>query len=187
MKIITCLIVALMTISTHLYAGTDWKTYSATGCVPDGKRKAGSNIIRYDGFGGICNLSGEKSVDIVCPVIRDYSSSHMPVRFRHSGRSGNPDADLVCTYRNMRTQASDSGSSMASQFATLTPIKLANNNRFAIRHAVTEIPVQPRKFLTDYGASILTCRLPQSDYTVDGRAVTSCLYNYSIREWDGND
>lgn len=171
-------------ISSWTQADTDWKTYSATGCVPDGKRKSGSNVIAYDGFGGICNRSRDKHIDIVCPVIRDFSRSRMPIEVKHSGRSGNQNVDLTCTLRNMKTHHQDGGSNMAAFFASLTPIAIHSTERFTIRHVITDLQ-QSSIDSHNFGATILTCRLPKSYNSVNGKDVTSCLYNYSIREWDG--
>ena len=51
------------------------------------------------------------------------------------------------------------------------------------RHVKTEIPLIDAE---DYGATIISCELPRSRNRQDGIQVRSCLYNYSVREFDGN-
>lgn len=68
--------------------------------------------------------------------------------------------------------------------ASLTPIAIHSTECFTIRHVITDLQ-QSSIDSHNFGATILTCRLPKSYNSVDGKDVTSCLYNYSIREWDG--
>lgn len=174
-----------MFISTGLvYADRDWKSYPATACVPEGTPSGSSDMVYYDNVGGICNLSAQQDIDIICPVVRDFSRSRMPIETRHSGRSGNSNQDLTCVLRNMRTQAEDSGTAMGGFFATLTPIPIHSTDQFSVRQVITDL-----RHLAidnhDFGGTVFACRLPRSNFRVDTSNVTSCLYNYSIYEWDG--
>ena len=37
----------------------------------------------------------------------------------------------------------------------------------------------------DFGSHVLTCILPKTNFTKNKQDITSCLYSYSIQEWDG--
>jgi hypothetical protein len=38
----------------------------------------------------------------------------------------------------------------------------------------------------DFGSHVLTCDLPESRFVSNGQQILSCLYNYSVQEWDGH-
>lgn len=170
-------IVAIALLSgTSASADTDWKTYPGTAC------QTNSSVIVYDGFGGICNLSTRTDAQITCAIDRDMAISRFPTHLRVSGRSGNPDQDMTCTFRNLRLNAADSGLAMAAFFADMPAIE--SNAATTIRtreFGLSDLDVPAE----DFGALVLVCTLPESRFVQDHRQVHSCLYNYSVQESDG--
>jgi hypothetical protein len=160
------------------WSDTDWKTYAGTSCQAGHRRES----IDYDAFGGICNTSGQQNVVVHCPLVRDFSQSEFPIFIRHSGRSGDPDVALRCTLRNMRRTAVNSGSAMEAHDVQLQPIP--SGNSAIIRTRDTDL-INVDLDAEDWGAHVLTCDLPRSRFVLNGQQITSCLYNFSIREWDG--
>lgn len=167
----------LIGVASSATADTNWKTFPGTSC------QTNSSNAFYDGFGGLCNESRREDMSITCAVTRDYSISKFPIELMVSGRSGNPDQDMTCVFRNLRLNAEDSGESMAAFFAEMEPIESNAATTIRTRGPVTnlksDIPAE------DFGAHVLVCTLPASRFVKDRVQVTSCLYNYSVREWDG--
>jgi hypothetical protein len=169
------LLVALLALTDVAPAGTDWKTYAGTACQA-GHR---SQLIDYDAFGGVCNTSSDQNVVVHCPLVRDFSESRFPIFVRHSGRTGSLSQALQCTLRSMRREAGTAPSAMEHRAFPLTEIPFSGINMIQAKD--TEIS---RMTTESWGALVLTCDLPPS--FVDGFQIQSCLYNYSVREWDGN-
>jgi hypothetical protein len=178
MPIRAVLLLALLCLPDIGYGDTDWKTYAGTSCQAGHRRES----VDYDAFGGICNTSRDRNVVVHCPVVRDYSQSRFLINIRHAGRSGNPDAALRCTLRNMRHGAVNSGSAMQAHAVNLEPIPFVNTTTIRTRDTDLRNAAIDAE---DWGAHVLTCDLPASKFELDGQQVLSCLYNYSIREWDG--
>jgi hypothetical protein len=172
------LLVPFLLMPGVVLADTDWKTYPGTSCQAGQRRQS----IDYDAFGGICNTSTQQNVVVHCPIVRDYSQSQFPIFVRHSGRSGNPDVPLRCTLRNMRRGATNSGSAMEAQDVALAEIPSGTST--TIRNRDTNL-IDVALDAEDWGAHVLTCDLPRSMFVSNGQQVLSCLYNFSIREWDG--
>ena len=168
------LLVALLALTDVAPAGTDWKTYAGTACQA-GHR---SQLIDYDAFGGVCNTSSDQNVVVHCPLVRDFSESRFPIFARHSGRTGSLSQALQCTLRSMRRMGG-TPSSMEHRAFPLTNIDFNGLNLIEAKD--TDIS---RMTTESWGALVLTCDLPPS--FVDGFQIQSCLYNYSVREWDGN-
>jgi hypothetical protein len=164
------LLAALLALTDMALAGTDWKTYAGTACQA-GHR---SELIDYDAFGGICNTSPDQNVVVHCPLVRDFSQSRFPLFVRHSGTAGR------CTLRSMRREGA-SPSAMEHRAIPLTEILVSPFT--SIEAKDTDLS---RMTTESWGAFVLTCDLPSSFRLNDGSRIQSCLYNYSVREWDGN-
>jgi hypothetical protein len=85
---------------------------------------------------------------------------------------------LKCTLRSMRRMG-NTPSSMEDRAFPLADIHFNGFNLIEAKD--TEIS---RMTTESWGALVLTCDLPPSN--VDGFQIQSCLYNYSVREWDAN-
>jgi len=167
------LLAALLALTDTALAGTDWKTYAGTACQA-GHR---SELIDYDAFGGICNTSPDQNVVVHCPLVRDFSQSRFPLFVRHSGRAGS--ATLRCTLRSMRREGTQSA--IEHRAVPLTEILVSPFT--SIEAKDTDLS---RMTTESWGAFVLTCDLPSSFRLNDGSRIQSCLYNYSVQEWDGN-
>ena len=163
-------------------ADTDWKTFAASEC------QSNQQVV-YATDGSVCNNSSETTAWIHCPTVRDFSTSMLPVEVRHTGRSGDEKQPLKCTLRNMNTTGFEEGDgSIYAYYANLTdihagePASPGSNALLFGRHVITEIPLIKA---TDFGATIISCELPRSRMRQNDIPVRSCLYNYSVREFDG--
>jgi len=175
---IAALLTALLIVPGMTYGDTDWKTYPGTLC----QVHRNPSIAEYDAFGGICNKSMTEDLAILCPLVRDMSQSRFPILIRHSGRSGNTGKAMLCTLRNMKRTAANSGGAMGGFSKDLKPISSAKSEG---------IQTQETDFKNsgidshDFGSHVLTCLLPKSNFSNNKQQITSCLYSYSIQEWDG--
>lgn len=175
---IAALLTALLIVPGMTYGDTDWKTYPGTLC----QVQKDASIAEYDAFGGVCNTSTTKDLAVLCPLVRDMSQSRFPILIRHSGRSGNVDKAMVCTLRNMKRTAANSGGAMAGFFSDLQPISSAKSE--GIQTKETDLK-NSGIGSDDFGSHVLTCLLPKSNFSKNKQKITSCLYSYSIQEWDG--
>lgn len=173
---------ALIFASSSVFSDTDWKTFAATDCQSN-------QPVVYAADGSICNESTQTTAFIHCPTVRDFSRSMFPVEARHTGRSGDSDLPLKCTMRNMNTIGFGEGDgSIFAYYATLKEIPAGEANSpgtnamLNARHVITKIPFVKA---VDYGATIMSCELPRSRNRQNHIQVRSCLYNYSVREFDG--
>jgi len=173
------------------YAGKDMKVYPGTMCHPE----EASDPVSYDGYGGICNPSGGnsgKDVKLRCPVVRDAGTkSWLPGNVTVSGRSGNSDKPVSCTFRVMNKIGANSGSTLAAFFISLPKINATGgspSSAFLIKSVENGTETGP--IIPDRGPMMLSCTLPKSTMRAqvpdgspsDVKIVTSCITNYSVTE-----
>jgi hypothetical protein len=175
---ITASLIALLLVPGTTHGDTDWKTYPGTLC----QVHRNPSIAEYDAFGGVCNISTTKDLAILCPLVRDMSQSRFPILIRHSGRSGNTGKAMLCTLRNMKRTAANSGEAVAGFSKDLQPITSAKSE--GIQTKETDFK-NSGIGSHDFGSHVLTCLLPKSNFSKSKQQITSCLYSYSIQEWDG--
>jgi hypothetical protein len=175
-------------VAGSAYAGKDMKVYPGTMCHPENP----SDPVRYDGNGGICNPSGNNDINVRCPVVRDAGTdSWLPGNVTVSGRSGNSDKPVSCTFRVMKKNGPDSGSALAAFFISLPKINATGGSQSsAFRIKSVENGTDKGPIIPDRGPMMLTCTLPRSTMRAqvpegspsDVKIVTSCITNYAVTE-----